>query len=90
MANYFTRNPGAAGFMAGLSMAACSSLLLWVNQGRSDALIAAVDFFAGVPVVFARRLDLPQPLFYLFFFAYSGLNGASIARLARRWCAAKR
>ena len=90
MEHYFARNPGAAGFLAGLVLALCSSLLLWMNQGRSEALIAVVDFLAGLPVVFARRLDIPQPLFYLFFFAYSGFNGASLARLTRRWRAASR
>jgi FtsH-binding integral membrane protein len=90
MINYFARNTAAAGFIAGIAMAACSSLLLWLNQGQSEILVTAIDFLAGLPVVFARRLDVPQPLFYLLFFAYSGFNGASIARLVRRWCGSNR
>jgi hypothetical protein len=90
MIHYFTKNNAAAGFMFGLVMAACSSLLLWVNQGRSEILVAVIDFLAGFPVVFARRLDIPQPLFYLFFFTYSGFNGASVARLVHRCCASNR
>lgn len=86
MNNYFVSNTAAAGFMAGIAMAACWCLLLWLNQGRSEALIAIVDFLTGLPVVFARRFDIPKPLFYLLFFAYWGLNGASIARLLRRRC----
>ena len=87
MIKYFKKNTATAGFIAGIAMAGCSSLLLWLNQGQSELLVAGIDFLAGLPVVFARRLDIPQPLFYLFFFAYSGFNGASIARLVRRWCA---
>jgi hypothetical protein len=67
-------------------MAACYTLLLWLNQGRSEILVAAIDFLAGLPVVFARKLDIPKPLFDLLFFAYFGLNGATVARLLRRWC----
>ena len=90
MTHYFTKNSAAAGFMIGLVMAACSSLLLWINQGRSEILVAVIDFLTGLPVVFARRLDIPQPLFYLFFFTYSGFNGASVARFVRRWSASNR
>ena len=90
MTPYLTKNSAATGFMIGLVVAACSSLLLWINQGRSETLVAAVDFLAGFPVFLVRRLDIPQPLFYLFFFTYSGLNGASIARLVRRRCTTTR
>jgi FtsH-binding integral membrane protein len=90
MINYLAKNTAAAGFLAGLAMAACSSLLLWLNQGRSEVVVAVIDFLAGLPVVFARQLDIPKPLFYLLFFAYWGLNGASIARLIRRWCVSNR
>ena len=78
-----------AGFAAGLTVAACCTLL-WLNQGRSEILVTAIDFLAGLPVVIARKLDIPKALFYPLFFAYMGLNGASIARLFRRWCAASR
>jgi FtsH-binding integral membrane protein len=90
MANCSIKNITVAGFAAGLAVAACCTLLLWLNQGRSEILITAIDFLAGLPVVIARKLDIPKPLFYPLFFAYWGLNGASIARLLRRWCAASR
>ena len=62
MANYSIKNITAAGFAAGLAVAACCSLLLWLNQGRSEILVTAIDFLAGLPVVIARKLDIPKPL----------------------------
>lgn len=90
MSNYSIKSATAAGFAVGLAVTACCTLLLWLNQGRSEILVTAIDFLAGLPVVIARKLDIPKPLFYLLFFAYWGLNGASVARLLRRWCATTR
>ena len=87
MFDYSIKQATIAGFTAGMAMAACCTLLLWLNQGRSEILVAAIDLLAGLPVVVARRLDIPKPLFYPLFFAYFGLNGATVARLLRRWCA---
>lgn len=73
-------NASVRGFAAGLAFAACCSLMLWLDQGRSEILAATIDFAAGLPVVFARRLGLPSPIFQLLFFVYWGLNGAAVAR----------
>jgi len=89
MSNAFTKDATFAGFAAGLATAACCSLLLWLNHGRNEMVVTVIDFLAGLPVVFARKLDIPQPLFYLLFFTYWGLNGATIARLLRRWCVSR-
>jgi len=66
-------------------MAALASLLLWLDQGRNETLVTVIDCAAGFPVVIARKLEVPRPFFDLLFFAYSGLNGAGIARLLRRY-----
>ncbi len=84
MGNYFTRNVVAVGFVAGLGMAAVSTLLLWLDQGKCEIIVQFIDFLAGLPVVIARRLDVPKSLFYPFFFTYWGLTGASIAKLVQR------
>ncbi len=87
MAKYYTNNFTAVGFMAGLGMAAALSLLLWLNQGESEILVKIIDLLAGLPVVFVRRLDIPKPIPDLVFFFYWGMNGATLAKLVRRWCA---
>lgn len=89
MARASDRHAAAAGFSLGLALAGCCTLILWLDQGRSEFLVIAIDFLAGLPVVFARKLDIPKPLFEVLFFAYWGLNGATIARFLRRRCASR-
>lgn len=82
--------PTLTGFAAGIGVAAVASLLLWLDQGRTPTLVGIVDLAAGFPVVIARKLELPRPLFDLVFFAYCGLNGAGISRFLRRRAASGR
>jgi|RhiMetdeSRZDD1v2_1073273.scaffolds.fasta_scaffold75150_4 hypothetical protein len=90
VSTFSSKHLTAAGFTAGLIIAACSSLMLWLDQGRNEILVTVIDFLAGFPVVFARRLDMPKPIFYLLYFACWGLNGAGIARLVQRRRASNR
>ena len=82
--NKSKKNTVVWGFAAGFALAAAVIVLDFVNQGRSENLQQAVNFFVSVPAWALGRYHFPEWVFYISFFVWWTIWGAVIFGIAGR------